>query len=62
MDIQRLISMANQIGDFYESYPDQNQAQQYQQPQYAQQYGLSSDTISEISEQIVSDSFYSIFP
>ncbi|PKO50268.1 MAG: formate dehydrogenase, partial [Betaproteobacteria bacterium HGW-Betaproteobacteria-20] len=23
MDIQRLISMANQIGDFYESYPDQ---------------------------------------
>ena len=28
MDIQRLISMANQIGDFYESYPDQNQAQQ----------------------------------
>jgi formate dehydrogenase subunit delta len=28
MDIQRLISMANQIGDFYESYPDQSQAQQ----------------------------------
>ena len=28
MDIQRLISMANQIGDFYESYPDQNQARQ----------------------------------
>ena len=28
MDIKRLISMANQIGDFYESYPDQNQAQQ----------------------------------
>ena len=28
MDIQRLISMANQIGDFYESYPDKNQAQQ----------------------------------
>ncbi|MEQ1487404.1 MAG: formate dehydrogenase subunit delta [Methylotenera sp.] len=27
MDIQRLISMANQIGDFYESYPDQSQAQ-----------------------------------
>lgn len=24
MDIQRLISMANQIGDFYESYPDQS--------------------------------------
>jgi len=28
MDIQRLISMANQIGDFYESYPDQSHAQQ----------------------------------
>lgn len=28
MDIQRLISMANQIGDFYESYPDQSYAQQ----------------------------------
>lgn len=28
MDIQRLISMANQIGDFYESYPDRNHAQQ----------------------------------
>jgi formate dehydrogenase subunit delta len=28
MDIQRLISMANQIGDFYESYPDQSQAQE----------------------------------
>ena len=28
MDIQRLISMANQIGDFYKSYPDQNHAQQ----------------------------------
>ncbi len=28
MDNKRLISMANQIGDFYESYPDQNQAQQ----------------------------------
>ncbi|MSP86014.1 MAG: formate dehydrogenase [Methylotenera sp.] len=27
MDIQRLVSMANQIGDFYESYPDQSQAQ-----------------------------------
>lgn len=27
MDIKRLISMANQIGDFYESYPDQNQVQ-----------------------------------
>jgi len=27
MDIQRLISMANQIGDFYESYPDQSHAQ-----------------------------------
>nr|WP_294840212.1 formate dehydrogenase subunit delta [uncultured Methylotenera sp.] len=28
MDIKRLISMANQIGDFYESYPNQSQAQQ----------------------------------
>ncbi len=28
MDIQRLISMANQIGDFYESYPDQSHTQQ----------------------------------
>ncbi len=28
MDIQRLISMANQIGDFYESYPDLAHAQQ----------------------------------
>lgn len=28
MDIQRLISMANQIGDFYESYPNQAHAQQ----------------------------------
>jgi formate dehydrogenase subunit delta len=28
MDIQRLISMANQIGDFYESYPNQTHAQQ----------------------------------
>jgi formate dehydrogenase subunit delta len=28
MDIQRLISMANQIGDFYESYPDPAQAEQ----------------------------------
>jgi formate dehydrogenase subunit delta len=28
MDIQRLISMANQIGDFYESYPNQQHAQQ----------------------------------
>jgi formate dehydrogenase subunit delta len=28
MDIKRLISMANQIGDFYESYPDQSHAQQ----------------------------------
>jgi formate dehydrogenase subunit delta len=27
MDINRLISMANQIGDFYESYPDQSHAQ-----------------------------------
>lgn len=27
MDIQRLIIMANQIGDFYESYPDQSHAQ-----------------------------------
>jgi formate dehydrogenase subunit delta len=27
MDIKRLISMANQIGDFYESYPDQSHAQ-----------------------------------
>lgn len=27
MDIQRLILMANQIGDFYESYPDQAHAQ-----------------------------------
>ncbi|MDP3678639.1 MAG: formate dehydrogenase subunit delta [Methylotenera sp.] len=27
MDIQRLISMANQIGDFYESYPDKSHAQ-----------------------------------
>lgn len=27
MDIQRLILMANQIGDFYESYPDQSHAQ-----------------------------------
>jgi formate dehydrogenase subunit delta len=27
MDIQRLILMANQIGDFYESYPDQVHAQ-----------------------------------
>lgn len=27
MDIQRLILMANQIGDFYESYPDQSRAQ-----------------------------------
>lgn len=26
MDIQRLIAMANQIGDFYKSYPDQAQA------------------------------------
>ncbi|MGB4812985.1 MAG: formate dehydrogenase subunit delta [Methylophilaceae bacterium] len=26
MDIQRLISMANQIGNFYESYPDQSMA------------------------------------
>lgn len=26
MDIQRLITMANQIGDFYKSYPDQTQA------------------------------------
>lgn len=26
MDIQRLIEMANQIGDFYKSYPDQAQA------------------------------------
>ena len=28
MDIQRLITMANQIGDFYESYPDPAQAEQ----------------------------------
>ncbi len=28
MDTQRLISMANQIGDFYESYPDPSQAEQ----------------------------------
>ncbi len=28
MDIQRLISMANQIGDFYETYPDQSIAQE----------------------------------
>ncbi|PKO45917.1 MAG: formate dehydrogenase [Betaproteobacteria bacterium HGW-Betaproteobacteria-22] len=28
MNIQRLISMANQIGDFYESYPDQSHAQE----------------------------------
>lgn len=28
MDIKRLISMANQIGDFYESYPNQSHAQQ----------------------------------
>ncbi len=28
MDIKRLISMANQIGDFYESYPNQSQAQE----------------------------------
>ena len=28
MDIQRLISMANQIGDFYESYPDKSHAEQ----------------------------------
>ena len=28
MDIQRLILMANQIGDFYESYPNQSHAQQ----------------------------------
>jgi formate dehydrogenase subunit delta len=27
MDIQRLITMANQIGDFYESYPDKSHAQ-----------------------------------
>jgi len=27
MDIQRLITMANQIGDFYESYPNQSHAQ-----------------------------------
>lgn len=27
MDIKRLITMANQIGDFYESYPDQSHAQ-----------------------------------
>ena len=27
MDIQRLISMANQIGDFYESYPDKAHAE-----------------------------------
>lgn len=28
MDIQRLIVMANQIGDFYQSYPDPVQAHQ----------------------------------
>ncbi|HOY70652.1 MAG TPA: formate dehydrogenase subunit delta [Methylotenera sp.] len=28
MDIQRLVTMANQIGDFYESYPNQSHAQQ----------------------------------
>ncbi len=28
MQTQQLIKMANQIGDFYESYPDENQAQQ----------------------------------
>ncbi len=28
MDIKRLISMANQIGDFYESYPNQSQVQE----------------------------------
>lgn len=27
MDIKRLITMANQIGDFYESYPDQKHAE-----------------------------------
>jgi formate dehydrogenase subunit delta len=27
MDIQRLILIANQIGDFYESYPDQSHVQ-----------------------------------
>ncbi len=28
MQIEQLIKMANQIGDFYESYPDEDQAQQ----------------------------------
>ena len=27
MQTEQLIKMANQIGDFYESYPDKNQAQ-----------------------------------
>lgn len=27
MQIERLVSMANQIGDFYQAYPDQDQAQ-----------------------------------
>ena len=27
MQTEQLIKMANQIGDFYESYPDENQAQ-----------------------------------
>lgn len=28
MQTEQLIKMANQIGDFYDSYPDDNQAQQ----------------------------------
>lgn len=28
MDIQRLVTMANQIGDFYEAYQNQSQVQQ----------------------------------
>lgn len=28
MEIDKLIKMANQIGDFYEAYPDQNEAKQ----------------------------------
>lgn len=28
MQTQQLIKMANQIGDFYESYPDENQVKQ----------------------------------
>lgn len=28
MQIERLITMANQIGDFYQAFPDENEAQQ----------------------------------